>query len=60
VALSRVTAAYFSRTCIPGETLELELRDNADDPHALHCDAELRDAHGRMVLVLRGMCPGVE
>jgi hypothetical protein len=54
-ALLRVTAAYFSRFCIPGETLELELRDKADDPHTLHCDAELRDARGLIVLALRGM-----
>jgi len=58
MALLRVTAAYFSRICMPGETLELELRDNADDPHTLHCDAELRDAHGRVVLALRGMRSG--
>jgi len=60
MALSRVTAAYFSRICMPGETLELELRDNADDPHTLHCDAELRDVHGRIVLALRGMRSGAE
>jgi len=60
MALLRVSAAYFLRLCIPGETLELELRDNADDPHTFHCDADVRDARGGMVLALRGMRPGVE
>jgi malonyl CoA-acyl carrier protein transacylase len=60
MALSRVAAVYFSRNRIPGETLELEVRANADEPGALCCDAELRDARGHVVLALRGMRLGAE
>jgi hypothetical protein len=59
LALSRVLAARFSRGCIPGEALELELRDNADGL-PMHFDAELRDAYGHIVLALRGICLGAE
>jgi hypothetical protein len=57
LALLRVAAVRFVRNCIPGETLGLELRGNAD---AMHFDAELRDARGRLVLVLRGIGLGME
>jgi hypothetical protein len=59
LALSRVIAARFSRDCIPGEVLGLELRNNADGL-TMHFDAELRDAHGHIVLALRGICLGAE
>jgi malonyl CoA-acyl carrier protein transacylase/acyl carrier protein len=55
MVLSQVDAVYFSRNCMPGETLELELRADADEPRAFQCDAELRDLCGQVVLALRGM-----
>jgi hypothetical protein len=55
MTLSWVTAVYFSRNCIPGETLELEVRDKLDESRVFHCDAELRDLRGHVVLALRGM-----
>jgi acyl carrier protein len=58
LALLRVAAAYFSRNCIPGETLGIELREDADGPRNRQFDAELRDHHGHIVLALRGICPG--
>jgi hypothetical protein len=57
LTLSQVAAVRFSRNCIPGEALGLELRNNAD---GMHFDAELRDAHGSLVLALRGICLGME
>jgi len=55
LALSRIAAAFFSWDCVPGETLGLELRNNADGTHSMHFDAELCNAHGHIVLALSGM-----
>jgi hypothetical protein len=55
LALSQVAAVRFSRNCIPGETLGLELHNNAD---GMYFDAELRDAHGHIVLALRDISLG--
>jgi hypothetical protein len=59
LALSRVAAVFFSRNCIPDETLELELRDNADGTYGPF-DAEMRDARGHIVLALCGIGLGTE
>jgi acyl carrier protein len=56
LALSRIHAVRFSWGCVPGETLELELRNNADGTRSMHFDAELRNAHGHIVLTLSGIC----
>ena len=60
LTLSRVEAAYFARNSIPGETLGLELREDAEASRNKRFDAELRDAHGHIVLILRGICLDTE
>jgi hypothetical protein len=55
LSLVHVAALSFSRNCTPGETLGLELRENAHGSPGMHCSAEIRDLSGRLVLVLHGM-----
>jgi hypothetical protein len=55
LACSRVAVVYFSRNCVPGETLGLDLRKNADESGDNCFDAELRDDYGHIVLALRGI-----